>query len=96
VTKLTSLEWPDCLNVRDLGGLPSADGRRIAAGALIRSDNLTRLTAAGIDIMREARLGRIVDVRSAAECEHDPSPFAVNRCTATGQWAGRAIHGIRR
>ena len=76
MTKLTSLEWPDCLNVRDLGGLPTADGRRIAAGALIRSDNLTRLTAAGIDIVREARLGRIVDVRSAAECEHDPSPFA--------------------
>ncbi len=72
----TSLVWPDCLNVRDLGGLPAADGRRIAAGTLIRSDNLTRLTAAGIDIVRESRLGRIVDVRSAAECEHDPSPFA--------------------
>lgn len=70
-----SLAWPDCLNVRDLGGLPTADGRRIASGALIRSDNLTRLTAAGIKIVRETRLGRIVDVRSAAECEHYRSPF---------------------
>lgn len=75
MTKLTSLDWPDCLNVRDLGGLLTADGRRIAAGALLRSDNLTRLTAAGINVAREAQLGRIVDVRSAAECEHDPSPF---------------------
>lgn len=71
-----SLDWPDCLNVRDLGGLPTADGRRIAAGALIRSDNLTRLTTAGITIVRETRLGRIVDVRSAEECEYYPSPFA--------------------
>ncbi|HVX42318.1 MAG TPA: tyrosine-protein phosphatase [Mycobacteriales bacterium] len=70
-----SVDWPDCLNVRDLGGLPAGSGR-IAAGALIRSDNLTRLTAAGIDAVRAARLGRIVDVRSPAECEHYPSPFA--------------------
>lgn len=71
-----SLSWPDCLNTRDLGGLPAAGGRRIAAGALIRSDNLDRLTAAGVGIVREAGLGRIVDVRSAEECEHYPSPFA--------------------
>lgn len=76
VTESTSLDWPDCLNVRDLGGLPSADGGRIAVGALIRSDNLTRLTPAGINIVRDARIGRIVDVRSAGECEYDPSPFA--------------------
>ncbi|WP_152361301.1 tyrosine-protein phosphatase [Microlunatus speluncae] len=70
------LDWPDCINVRDLGGLATAGGGRIAAGALIRSDNLTRLTEAGIKIVREAGIGRILDLRSAAECEHDPSPFA--------------------
>lgn len=76
VPKPMSLDWPDCLNARDLGGLPTADGRRIATGALIRSDNLTRLTAAGIAIVQAAGLGRIVDVRSSGECAHDPSPFA--------------------
>ncbi len=76
VTKPAILDWPDCLNVRDLGGLPTGDGRRIRVGALIRSDNLTRLTAAGITLVREQRLGRIVDVRSPEECVHDPSPFA--------------------
>ncbi|GAB3762798.1 tyrosine-protein phosphatase [Microlunatus parietis] len=71
-----SLSWPDCLNVRDLGGLPTADGGRIAARALIRSDNLTRLTPAGVEAVRAARLGRIVDVRTDWECEHYPTPFA--------------------
>ncbi len=74
--KSASLDWPDCLNVRDLGGLPTVDGRQIAGGALIRSDNLTRLTEAGIKIVRDIRFGRIVDVRSAWECEHFPSLFA--------------------
>lgn len=76
MVKPAILDWPDCLNVRDLGGLPTADGGRIAAGSLIRSDNLTRLTPAGVDVVRGLRLGLIVDVRTAWECEHYPSPFA--------------------
>lgn len=70
------LDWPDCLNVRDLGGLPTSDGRRIARGALIRSDNLTRLTPAGVAVVRAAGLSRIVDVRTDRECEQFPTPFA--------------------
>ncbi|HEX5039387.1 MAG TPA: tyrosine-protein phosphatase [Candidatus Limnocylindria bacterium] len=71
----TSLDWPNCLNVRDLGGLPASNGRRIRTGALIRSDNLSRLTEEGVAAVRAARVSRIVDVRSPAECESDPSPF---------------------
>ncbi|MEQ7128524.1 tyrosine-protein phosphatase [Actinopolymorpha sp. B11F2] len=70
------LQWPNCLNVRDLGGLPTTDGRQIATGALIRSDNLTRLTDAGVEAVRETSVGRIIDVRTPPECEGDPSPFA--------------------
>ena len=39
------LEWDACRNVRDLGGLPTADGARIRPGALVRADSLQRLTA---------------------------------------------------
>ena len=46
VTAPMRLTWPNCLNVRDLGGLPTSDGRQIGSGALIRSDNLSRLTEA--------------------------------------------------
>ena len=72
------LTWPNCLNVRDLGGLPTRDGRRIAAGALIRSDNLSRLTQAGVTAVRQASVSRIIDVRTTPECEGDPSPFAAD------------------
>jgi protein tyrosine/serine phosphatase len=75
VTAPTSLSWPNCLNVRDLGGLPAGDGHRIRTGALIRSDNLSRLTEQGVAAVRAAGVSRIVDVRNPAECEFDPSPF---------------------
>jgi hypothetical protein len=69
------LNWPNCLNVHYLG-LPASDGGQIRAGALIRSDNLDRLTTAGIAAVRAAGVTRIVDVRTAWECPHYPSPFA--------------------
>ncbi|MGZ0149560.1 tyrosine-protein phosphatase [Kribbella sp. WER1] len=72
------LSWPDCLNVRDLGGLPTSDGRRIAAGALIRSDNHSRLTDAGVTAVRAASVSRIIDVRTRSECAGYPSPFAAD------------------
>ncbi|HZC26367.1 MAG TPA: tyrosine-protein phosphatase [Actinopolymorphaceae bacterium] len=68
--------WPDCLNVRDLGGLPTGDGRCIRYGALIRSDNHTRLSDAGVAAVRAAGVSRIVDVRTPWECTGYPSPFA--------------------
>lgn len=76
---MSALDWPDCRNVRDLGGLPTVGDSVIRDGALIRSDNLDRLTADGIAALRTARVGRIVDVRSAWECEHFPSAFTNTR-----------------
>ncbi|WP_238164323.1 tyrosine-protein phosphatase [Kribbella pittospori] len=69
------LNWPNCTNARDLGGLPLTDGGRIRAGALVRSDNLDQLTDAGIAAVRAAGVSRIVDLRSGWECEKFPSPF---------------------
>ena len=45
VTAEPHLDWDGCGNVRDLGGLPAADGRRTQRGALVRADALDRLTA---------------------------------------------------
>lgn len=72
------LDWPDCLNARDLGGMPTTDGGRIRAGALIRTDNHDRLTAAGLAAVRAAGVSRIIDLRAPWECENRPSPFARN------------------
>lgn len=41
------LNWDDCQNVRDLGGLRTTDGRTTRWGAVVRSDTPARLTAAG-------------------------------------------------
>ena len=41
------LHWDACLNVRDLGGFPTRDGRTTRSHAVIRADNLCRLTAHG-------------------------------------------------
>jgi protein-tyrosine phosphatase len=69
------LDWPDCRNVRDLGGLPTADGGRIRPGALIRSDGLQYLSAAGVAAVRRADVSRVLDLRSTAEVEQSPTPF---------------------
>ena len=39
-----SLAWEGCVNVRDLGGLPTEDGRRTRLGGVVRADNVRRLT----------------------------------------------------
>ncbi|WP_130446042.1 tyrosine-protein phosphatase [Kribbella rubisoli] len=57
------LVWPDCRNVRDLGG------GAIQPGRLIRSDNLDQLAAAGLAAVQTAKISRFVDLRSAWECE---------------------------
>ena len=70
------LTWPNCLNVRDLGGLPTIDGRRIRPGALIRSDSHGKLTDEGVAAVTEYGVTRIIDLRREHECVAEPSPFA--------------------
>lgn len=65
------LDWPDCRNVRDLGTIPG-----IRPGALIRSDNLDRLTEVGIAAVHAANVSRIIDLRTIGELENYPNPFA--------------------
>jgi len=70
------LDWPDCSNARDLGGLPAAGGGRTRAGALLRSDHHGQLTPAAVRSIRAGGVGRILDLRWSRECEGHPSPFA--------------------
>jgi protein-tyrosine phosphatase len=72
----TDLNWPNCLNVRDLGGLPTADGCQIRTGALIRSDSHGKLTDDGVAAVTAYGVARIIDLRREAECVAEPSPFA--------------------
>jgi protein tyrosine/serine phosphatase len=65
------LDWEGCFNVRDLGGLPAADGRRIRWGALVRSDVLCRLTESGRAAFVEHGVHTIVDLRFPDEVATD-------------------------
>jgi protein tyrosine/serine phosphatase len=69
------LDWPDCRNVRDVGGLPTSDGGRIRPGALIRADSLQYLSPEGADAVRRSGVSRVVDLRSPAEITGAPTPF---------------------
>ena len=70
------LDWPDVRNARDLGGLPTAEGGRIRAGAVVRSDSAQRLTAEGVAAARAFGIRRVVDLRSHREAREWPNPFA--------------------
>jgi protein-tyrosine phosphatase len=62
------------LNVRDLGGLPTAGGGMTTSGSVIRSDNVGDLTDRGWQALAEHGVVRIVDLRWAVEREGERPP----------------------
>ncbi|WP_433617420.1 tyrosine-protein phosphatase [Dactylosporangium sp. CA-139114] len=70
------LHWPDCRNVRDLGGLPAAGGRTVRERALVRADSLNRLTAEGVAALRAHGVVRTIDLRAGEETARWPSALA--------------------
>lgn len=70
-----ALAWDACLNVRDLGGLAAIDGRRVRRGALVRSDQLCRLTDGGRAALVAHGVRTVIDLRNPAEAERDPDPI---------------------
>ncbi|MDX6511542.1 MAG: protein-tyrosine phosphatase [Gaiellaceae bacterium] len=67
-----TLTWEGCLNVRDLGGHVTADGRRTRFGAVVRADNVRHLSAAGWEALVGHGVRRIVDLRHETEFAEDP------------------------
>jgi protein-tyrosine phosphatase len=62
------LEWAGCRNVRDLGGLPLADGRATRWRSIVRADSLDRLTPLYYRPFLEQKVDRCVAaVRAVAQ-----------------------------
>ncbi len=76
------LHWDGCFNVRDLGGLGTADGRSIRWGAVVRSDSVHRLTGAGWDALWAHGVRTIVDLRNGNEIGADAAPRPLGLTTA--------------
>ena len=70
------LPWDACYNVRDVGGYDTVDGRRTRWGALLRADNLCRLTRDGQAALVAHGVRTIIDLRSPSELALEPHPFA--------------------
>jgi protein-tyrosine phosphatase len=59
-------------NIRDLGGLVGADGRRIRGGALIRTGALGRLTDDDVSVLGALGVACVVDLRDTSEIAAAP------------------------
>ncbi len=56
-------------NVRDLGGLPTGDGRVVRSGALYRADGVNRLAGDDLERARDLALATVIDLRTQGEIE---------------------------
>ena len=64
-----SIVFELAFNVRDLGGLPTEDGRSIRRGLLYRGDGVHRLAGDDLEKARTLALRTVVDLRTAGEIE---------------------------
>jgi protein-tyrosine phosphatase len=65
------LAWDGCANVRDLGGLTTCDGRKTQWGAIVRSDNPAKLTAAGWSALYAYGIRTIISLRTHGMAEEE-------------------------
>jgi len=65
------LVWDGCLNVRDLGGLPTDDGQT-RFGSVVRADSVHLLSDEGWRALVDYGVRTVVDLRGDHEREDDP------------------------
>ena len=66
------LVWDGCLNVRDLGGLDTANGGRTRYGAVVRADDVHQLSDEGWRALVAHGIRTVLDLRGDHEREDDP------------------------
>jgi protein-tyrosine phosphatase len=66
------LLWEGCLNVRDLGGLPTGDGSETRYGSVVRADSVRQLSDEGWRALVEYGVRTVLDLRGDHERGDDP------------------------
>jgi protein-tyrosine phosphatase len=82
------LRWDGCLNVRDVGGHRTADGRETRFGAVVRADSIRALSPDGWRALADYGIRTAIDLRGEDECTEDPPgdvPVDVIRIPIPGQ-----------
>lgn len=69
------LLWDACYNAREVGGYPTQQGGQIAWRVLVRTDNLSRLTAGGRAALIDYGVRAIIDLRDPSELTMEPHFF---------------------
>lgn len=68
-------------NTRDLGGMPTSDGKRIAPGKLIRSGELHNISSNdAINILGEHNVRCVIDLRTDQEASAAPDDAIIGEC----------------
>jgi protein-tyrosine phosphatase len=69
------LDWPECINARDLGGIPVVGGGATRHGAVVRADHPSHLTSAGWEALWGHGIRTIISLETDAS---DPQVAAAN------------------
>ena len=69
------LHFPRLLNARDLGGCSIRGGGQTRVGSLLRTDDLCRLTPAGVQALHDYGVRSVIDLRWPHELASRPSAF---------------------
>lgn len=83
-------------NFRDLGGYPAADGKQVAWGKLLRSDDLFDLTREDKEIIRSLGIRTVIDFRDKGEASISPDrlPDSVLHNHHLPIEAGKLVGGV--
>jgi protein tyrosine/serine phosphatase len=71
---MRDLYWSGGYNIRDLGGLPTTDGRLTVERRIVRSATLDRLTEAGWAALLEHGVRTVIDLRNEDELKDLAAP----------------------
>ena len=89
------IELDGAVNVRDVGGLPTVDGRTTRPGVLLRADNLQDLSDGDVRrLVDDLHLQTVVDLRSHGEAHLagptplEPTGVRTHRFSLIPEWDG--------
>ena len=73
-----SVKVQGAVNMRDLGGYSTTDGKTVKWGKLYRSADISKLTSADLDTLQERKISYVVDLRGTNESKAAPDKLNAN------------------